>query len=237
MLKNELYRRIQASYKPQEIIDARHFYELNKFSEVISESAYFKVLERLVEKKELIRIARGVYCIPRKSRFGMIPSGEEHILKYYLGEENNSGVLLGYKLFNKHKLTTQISKKIEILSNNIYTQKKTIDNFEIQKANFEINQANAGMVEAFEILQVYEKIEDLNVRNFLSFFKSFARKQFDDQEAMEIILSGRYKKRTIAMMKSILDYYDIENSLDQFLKKTSKYRFKTIGDLKYEIAS
>lgn len=54
-----------------------------------------------------------------------------------------------------------------------------------------------------------------------------------DENKLEIVLqSGFYKKRTIAFLRHILDYFNVNNNLKKFLNVTSKYDY-----LKMEILS
>ena len=55
--------------KPNRIIIAARFYE--KFRDVIPEQTYYKSLERLSRKDELIHLSKGIYYRPKKSRFGI----------------------------------------------------------------------------------------------------------------------------------------------------------------------
>ena len=102
-------------YPELKIIDAHKLYK-EKFN-TISEKAFYKTFSRMAKAGEIKRIAKGIYCIPKKGKFGVTISGEKDILEYYLGSKNSKGVVVGYRMYNKYKLTTQVSKDIEIYSN------------------------------------------------------------------------------------------------------------------------
>jgi len=93
-------------YPVLKIIDASMLYK-EKFRDIF-EQAYYQVLSRMTKSGELLRLSRSVYCIPKNSRFGTIPPSEENILELNLGLKMNKGVVIGYRLYNKYRLTTQI---------------------------------------------------------------------------------------------------------------------------------
>jgi hypothetical protein len=69
---------------------------------------------------------------------------------------------IGYYLYNKYNLTTQISKHIEILSNRLQQDQATIGNVNIKKLDAAYTPERVKIAEALEILQHYQYIEDLD---------------------------------------------------------------------------
>lgn len=119
------------SYPLRELIIANKFL-IEKLPNIPA-NTYYKSIERMRKKGELEWLAKGVYCRPKVTKFGKISAGEENILNYYIGKENYTGVVIGYRLYNKYGITTQVSKSVKIYSNVLEEEKKVIKNVEIKK--------------------------------------------------------------------------------------------------------
>ncbi len=202
------------------IIDAQKL--RNEKFMLIPEQAYFKVFSRLEKKGTLKRVSKGVYCKPKKSKYGTIISNEENILDYYLGANGTKGVIKGYRLFNKYRLTTQIAKNIEIYSTELLHNQKALKNVKINKIELMLNPQTIKLIELLEVLQEYKEIEDLNKQNLFKYLGETVR-YYNEKTITKIIKSMNYRKSTIASLENVLNYYGIENSLKKFLNSTSKY--------------
>lgn len=197
-------------------------------------NAYYKSLERMVNKGKLKKIAKGVYCRPKITRFGEISSCEENILDYYIGKEKLKGIVIGYRLFNKYGITTQVSKTIEIYSNILEEEKKNINNIKIKKINLSINVEIKKAIEQLEILQHYTEIEDANKNKFRAFINTIVE-SYSDEVFINVLSNIKYKKRTIAFLESILNNNNKRNTISRFLNRTSKYKIPEMGEI-YESA-
>jgi len=120
-------------------------------------------------------------------------------------------------------LTTQVSKKTEILSNSIRESKNKIGNVSIFRLNIELENTTAQLIEALEVLENYEKIEDMNYRSFVLCMEKIAR-HYNDKAFEKIINNMHYKKSTIAFLKMILNHFNVSNSLSKYLSSLSKYK-------------
>lgn len=200
---------------------ARELY-IKKFSSM-TETAFLKNLERLNSEEKIIRISKGVYCKPKKTRFGTISAGENDIVEYFLGENNKYGFEFGYRLYNKHKLTTQISKKVEICTQKSNVENGKVKNITIKKLGSFYKPNMLSTIEFLEILENYHKIEDLNQKSFVKYCE-YAVKEFNEKNFEQLYKNLNYKKRTIAFLKQLLDFYGISNSLKKYLNGTSKYK-------------
>jgi hypothetical protein len=215
-------------YPELKLIDAQKVYK-EKF-EGISETIFYKALSRLAKNGEIERITKGIYCKPKKGRFGITISNEKDILEYFLGKNKNKGVVIGYRLFNKYKLTTQVSKIIELYSSVIIQEKRNIRNVAIKKANLRFNITTIRMIELLEILQEYKNIEDLNMNSFIKFIEETI-KYYDEKTVERIIKSIGYKKGTLASLRNILEFFNLENTIDKYLNGISKYNAINMGVL------
>ncbi|WP_018704757.1 DUF6088 family protein [Anaeromusa acidaminophila] len=203
------------------IIIARELYMKNFFD--MTEAAFLKSLERLSKDGKIARISKGIYCKPKMTRFGMILVGEKEIVQYFLGENNKYGFETGYKLYNKYKLTTQISKKIEIYSMKSNVAQGTVKNVNVKRLDSFYKPHMLSTIEFMEILENYHEIEDLNQKSFAAYC-GYAVKEFDEKIFEQAYKKLSYKKRTIAFLKQLLDFYGIRNGLKKYLNGTSRYR-------------
>lgn len=202
-----------------QIFEASNLYR--KLNSPVPELSYYKTLERMVKAGELVHLAKGMYYRPKKSRFGKVPIGEKEIIDYFTS--GNNGLVVGYRLYESKGLTTQVSKKIELLSTSVREQKKNINNISISKINMILSPEVKRMIEAFEILQNYNGIEDMNQVAFASFMTRFAR-EYTDDNADYVITHRKYKKATIAFMKRCLDFCGVANGLEKYLSSLSEYK-------------
>lgn len=210
------------------VIIARELY-IKKFSNM-TETAFLKNLERLNKEEKITRISKGVYCKPKKTRFGIISAGESDIVEYFLGENNKYGFEFGYRLYNKHKLTTQISKKIDICTQKSNVENGTIKNITIKKLGAFYKPNMLSTIELLEILENYHRIEDLNQKNFVKYC-DYAVKEFNEKNFEQLYKNLNYKKRTIAFLKQLLDFYGVSNGLKKYLNGTSKYKIPKVEQI------
>lgn len=211
------------------LINAADVYEDHFAS--ISEKNFYKVLERMTKDELLNRLTKGLYYRPKKTRFGTVPLSEGKITEYYA----NHGVVLGYVMYNKYGLTTKVGKKINVLSRNVAEEKKNIGNVSVEKTRMELNEKTMPVIETLDVLQNYSQIEDLNRSALSSFLSSFS-KEYSDSATEYVLENRKYKKRTIAFLKAILDYKGIKNSLGKHLSTLSTYAVPEMKEI-FEPAS
>jgi len=219
-------------YPLRELIIANKF--LTEKLPNVPANTYYKSIERMRKKGELERLAKGVYCRPKVTKFGKISAGEENILDYYIGKENYTGVVIGYRLYNKYGITTQVSKTVKIYSNVLEEEKKVIKNVEIKKVNISINSKIKRAIEQLEILENYDEIEDIDKNSLKRLYRGIAE-EYSEQVFTSVLRNMKYKKRTIAYLEKILNNRKVENTLSQFLNKTSKYKIPAVEEF-YEPA-
>ncbi len=194
----------------------------------IPEKTCCKVLERMVKSGSLVRLTKGLYYRPKKTRFGTVPMSEDEIIRYYT--ENNIGVVVGYAMYNRYGLTTQVGKNVRILSNAVREEKKKIGTVSIEKAGVKIDDATRVILEVLDVLQNYSAIEDLNRSMLASFLAEFCRRH-SDSAAVCVLDERKYKKRTIAFMKAVLDDQGVRNSLGKYLSNLSKYQIPEMDEI------
>lgn len=222
----EVREKIEA-YPVRELIVANKFLKENLPD--VPVATYYKSIERMMKKGELDKVAKGVYCRPKVTKFGKISAGEENILNYYIGKENYTGVVVGYRLYNNYGITTQVSNTVKVYSNVLDEENKVIKNIEIKKINMSVNLKNKKAIEKLEILENYNEIEDID-RNQFRYFLRTITEEYSDEVFINVLKNMKYKKRTIAYLESILNSRGVKNTLSQFLNKTSKYKIPAVEE-------
>lgn len=200
------------------LLEASALYE--KSFGTVPEMSYYKTLERMSKQGTLVHLTKGIYYRPKKSKFGTVPISEKEIIGHYT--RDGQGIVIGYRLYNKKGLTTQISKRVEVLSSVISEQKKNVSNVCVMNSGIVLSKETIPVIETMEILQNYRNIEDINKSALAVYMKDFAS-GYSDLATVFVLKNRKYKKSTIAFLESFLNYFEIENSLYQFLSALSSY--------------
>ena len=207
------------------VVANKLYYE--KFHKM-SEGAFFKALERLVNQGFLIRVAKGLY-IKSAEQLDKVQM-EQAVLDYFFGENNDNGMYTGYRLYMKYAITDADDGKIELYSNAVNKDSINIGRIHIRRVSIELSYDKTKILEALEIFQNYSRIKDLNKHHFARYARNFAL-SYKDDIATYVIDNVKYKKNTIAFMKKVLDMYKIDNTLVQYLSYASKYNIPTVMKL------
>jgi len=200
------------------ILTAKQVYK--QLPEHFSEQAFYQTLTRLTQKGMLCHLTKGLYYRPRCSRFGVVPLGEQTIVEHYTA--GGQGMVVGYRLYYQLGLTTQISKNVDILSNVLQENKKTVSNVKVSRLDLNFDATICNAIATLEILQNYRNIEDINHRKMAEYMRKFALNYSED--AIRTVLGHRkYKKATIAFLATFLGYWNTKHTLQQYLSRLSTY--------------
>ena len=200
------------------ILTAKQVYK--QLPEHFSEQAFYQTLTRLTQKGMLCHLTKGLYYRPRCSRFGVVPLGEQTIVEHYTA--GGQGMVVGYRLYYQLGLTTQISKNVDILSNVLQENKKTVSNVKVSRLDLNFDATICNAIATLEILQNYRNIEDINHRQMAEYMRKFALNYSED--AIQTVLRHRkYKKATIAFLAAFLGYWNTKHTLQQYLSRLSTY--------------
>lgn len=195
------------------VIEAERVYRMLPYP--ISRRAYNKILMQMVRAGEIIPMEEGVYCCARKSCTGVLtlPSDRE-IAAYYI--EDNRGLYIGYALYRAKGLTTQISKKTEVLSVGIKKERINIRGVDIERLPESLSPNLVYVVEILEILEHYGEVEDFNHGRFLHYMEEYSR-LYSEVDVQRVLALRIYKKTTIALLKRYLEYFGVQNNLGKLL--------------------
>lgn len=199
-----------------------------KLKNQVSEESFYQTLGRLCKSGELSRIAKGTYYRPKISKYGIVPPSEKEIISAFT--ESNSGTVIGYTLYNNLKLTTQLPKKVEVLSSRMDQQTKNISNVLLQFCDLVYTPNVENMIHMLEVLQNFDRIQDLNSGCFIEYCKNFVS-TYNDATFKVVNTQKKYQKRTISFLKNILDFYNVSNDLDRYLSTMSDYKHPTMEEI------
>lgn len=231
MKGSTIVRNALQEFKENELIIASNLYR-EKLSEEITEAAYYKTLQRLCEAGELVKIAKGTYHLPKVGKYGIIPPSEKEIVSAFT--QNETGTTIGYSLYNELNLTTQVSKTITVMSSALEGFTKSIRNIVVHQVPLQFSEEVKNMVHGLEVLQNFNSIQDINYSAFFQFTEDLAE-TFNSDVFHKVIETKNYKKATISFMREILEYYEVENNLDEYLSALSEYKHPKMEEL-YETA-
>ncbi|MGN0407667.1 MAG: hypothetical protein ACI4EJ_05370 [Bacteroides sp.] len=216
----EYKQRLQDYIKNMEtddIIFVSSLYE-EHFSDV-PDGAFFKMVERMTKEGLLMRVSKGIYAKPEATEEQV----ENGVLNFYFGENNDAGMYIGLKLYNKYNLTSVTDDTRTLYSNLTYQDRKIIRNVTIYRCPVELTYDHAKIIEILEVLEHYKDIPKLDKKQFARFLVQMS-KAYDDESARQVLGVMKYRKSTIAFLKSVLDEYKVPNTMSVYLNKASKYR-------------
>ena len=222
---------ILSEYPENALFFASRVYQ-EKFSDKMNEAAYYQMLSRMCKDGSIMRIAKGVYCRPKISKFGTIPPSESVIVRSFT--ENGQGVVVGYSLYNALKLTTQVPKRIFAYSSLLKEQHRQIGNVVLYQSSMKFYPDVCAVVRMLDILQHYGEIQELEQEQFLKVCSEFAG-QYNDSTTNYVLTNMHYPKHTVAFLRDVLDYHGRSHTLNRNLSSLSDYKIPRMEAL-YEAA-
>ncbi len=227
MTSTQMVSQMIAQVPENTLIPAGRFY-MEQLSRYVTESAYYKTLERLCKGGALCKIAKGTYYRPQKSKYGIVPLSQKEIVSAFT--EPDKGTVVGYALYNSLKLTTQIPKTVEVFSSELDQQTKRIQNVQLHFCNLAYTPEVNNIIRMMEVLQNFGHIQDLNYALFIQFCEQFAG-SYRDEAFEQVYRQIKYQKKTISFLQNILTYYHVPNRLSRYLSSLSEYKHPTMEEI------
>lgn len=203
------------------IIDVDIFFDDLKIIEP-EKAVAFQELYRLEENDVLSKVSKGIYLVNKKSTISNKnkPISHRDVIQYYT--RKSSGFTIGYNLYNRTNISTQISKTTKILTTRLKKETRTINLITVIKLNTTLNDKTREIIETLEIIENSDTIQDFNSKAFLIYMTNFVKK-YDRDIMIQILNDLNYKKQTIYNLDKILNEFGKDSGLDIFLSKTIKY--------------
>ncbi len=229
-LKEKILNEFQNTPENQLIMTGSLYKE--KFSNQVSEAAFSQAVSRLCRSGEINRVSKGVYCRPKKTRFGIIPPSESEILNLFIAK--NKGIVIKYNMYNSMGITTQVPKRYIVYSSAPEEQIKQIRNIIVHKHDLVYNNDVKTIIKTLELLHDYNNIQNINYNVFLTNIEELC-KQYNESTFETVIKTIHYPKWVIAFLQEALNYYSIQNSLSKYLSALSSYKIPKMEEL-YAVA-
>lgn len=200
----------------------------------IPATAYYKMIERLEEKGSIMKLAKGVYCVPRITKFGKLPLSENEILEHYIGKNKRYGVEISYGLYSRLGLTTQVPKKRVVYTTKLESKTKSYKNIDLIKIYLPLNEVQKELICGLEVMQNIETIQEINYACLYKYLSNLAV-IYNEKEFMKVLKEIKYKKKTLAFYHSVLTWFGVDNNIAKMLSPTSNYKIYKMEDI-YEFA-
>ncbi len=150
------------------VIVANDMYE-NGFTKM-SHDAFFRAVERLCDDGVIIRAGKGMYIKAADKDKNI----EELLLNYFFGENNDNGLFIGYRLYNKYMVSAYQTDRIELYSNVLKSRTCEVGNICVKRPGVQLDFENARVIEALEIAFMKKVLDMYKVENSLQQYLSYA---------------------------------------------------------------
>lgn len=180
-------------------------YEQNHRFSLVSYKTLLKILNRL-EKEEIVSsIAKGVYIVNSDQEIDI----DKAIKEYYV--DHFSGMMIGKELYNYYDIGDLDEDIIEIYTNKIISNNKTIGKYHLIKFDTYFYNEAVNLVTTLELIEKVSSIKDINYIRYNE-EKEFGATSYTDEIFKEIIALHKYKYSTIATLDKLLNKLSIENN-------------------------
>ena len=210
------------SLKEEEIVLAKDAYQ--KYFTQMKEATFYQLLARLNSEKYIAKIAKGLYYKPFKDDFERLPS-QDKLLNFFTNK-NKNGMIVGANMLKMHDIISDSTETFDIYTNLIEIKTtRYMSNLAIKYVNVDFkNNQITNLIETLELIEIIDNFKNVNYENLYNFLKQFAE-SYNEDNLYKVLVAKSYKKRNVASLKRILDYFHVENNLARVLNTASKYNF------------
>ncbi|XFA99590.1 hypothetical protein ACAG96_03155 [Candidatus Izemoplasma sp. B36] len=180
-------------------------YELNHRFSLVPYKTLLKILNRLEIEGIVSSLAKGVYITNSDQELDI----DQAIKEYYV--DHFSGMMIGKELFNYYDIGDLDEDIIEIYTNRIISNNKTIGKYHLIKFDTYFYDEIVNLVTTLELIEKVSSISDINYIRYNE-EKEFGATSYTDEIFKEIISHHKYKYSTIATLDSLLTKLSIENN-------------------------
>lgn len=174
-------------------------------------------ISRLYKQKVIMKLQRGLYYKPRKTKFGTVGPSESAILKAL--QKNGHGHLAGHTIFNQKGFTTQVPTRVEFKTDTRMSAKVLGNlNIKFQRNPTKHRKGEENLVFILESLQNMKAIFDSDVNQVISSIKTEISKMDTGKLTRLITLSENYRPFVRALLGAIIQKNHPERAA--YIKKT-----------------
>ncbi len=206
-------------------------FTLDEFKNVGSRTAVAATLSRLTSEGRITRIRRGLYMVPKESRFGPLPPNSDAVVKV-LSKQGRKSYASGATAANKLGLTTQVPNTI-VLTGGVADADIEIGSIRIKiKAGKSPElKSDIPLMMLLDLIKGIKKIPDSTLIEAISILK-FRVGQLTKKEKLRIVTLALKDKPVVkAILGAILDELnpEITGPLYKSLNPLSSYNVGKTG--------
>ena len=174
---------------------------------VNNKEAVIKALNRMVEAGKLRKLSKGRYYKPEITQFGELPPSNYQVVKDLLSKDGKLlGYLTGFSIYNELGLTSQLSNRIEIGTNERRESiKRTSFTISFIKQKNKITKSNIPLLQVLDSIKNITKIPDTPLSAICSRLGEIISGLSDEKEKALIVLSLNYSPMTRALLGALLE--------------------------------
>jgi hypothetical protein len=191
----------------------------------MKEATFYQLLARLNSEKYIAKIAKGLYYKPFKDDFDRLPS-QEKLLNFFTNK-NKNGMIVGTNMLFEKGIIAHNDNIYEIYTNLIEIKTtRYMSNLQIKNVNVDFkNKDVVNTIEILELIEIIDNYSDVNAEKLYEFLKNSAL-EFKEDVLYKVLAAHSYKKRNVATLKIVLDFFNVKNNLSRLLNTASKYNFQ-----------
>lgn len=186
-------------------------YEHKKHFEMVPYRTFCKILSRLEDEGIIKTYSKGLYIISSDN------IKEDPIIAFYANE--NTGVVVGYKMYNELGITEHIEKPIVIYTNAMETTTKNIgDDYKLILFDAMFDEDIKKLIICLELIENGRHIIDYDLKRIYEILQDYL--QYYDNLSFETIAENiRYSLSTIATLDELLSKLHVPNRALEIAKK------------------
>jgi len=168
-----------------------------------------RTLNRMVERGELTKLAKGRYYKPRVSPFGpMLPTREEIIKDLLWSSGRSVGYITGYLLFLQMGLTTQVPNVVEIgINGRKNAIRRGVYTIRFVTQPNKITAANIPLLQLLDCLKYIRSIPDTTIDRSMNLLANKIA-AFDTGKKRRLVsLALNYQPAVRALLGAIMEQY------------------------------
>ena len=190
-----------------------------------------RLLNYMVEKKELCRISKGRFYKPKETEFGLMKPLTYEVVKDLLEKDGKPiGYLTGYSVFNELGLTTQVSMILQIgIPNEKNHIKRGLYRIHFIKQHNEITKENVYLLKLLDCLRFFRNIPDSTpdekCSRILLLLKELTKKQKEEIKK----LSLKYTPQATALLGAMLETLNPKEKTEEMYNLLNPQSFYKLG--------
>lgn len=185
-------------------------YEHHKHFEMVPYKTFCKILSRIEEEGIIKPYSKGIYIISSDNM------SEDPVIAFYANE--NTGIVVGYKMYNDFGITDHFEKPIVIYTNAMETTTKNIgDDYKLVLFDAYIDDHIKKLITSLELIENRTKIINSNLYRINEILIDYLQDYHNDY--LETILKNHhYLLSTIYTLEELLKNLHIKNNANEIAR-------------------